>query len=82
MSNSSLHPSRSNTENGHRYQSPNARLRLNAKGQPVALRRVVSIGQPGSMASTRYEAVTPRGTVSLSHSSLSAWESERSHPVN
>lgn len=70
------------TPNGRRYDEPNARLRLNAKGQPVAIRRVVSIGQPGSFATQRYQAVTPKGVVGLSHSSLSAWEEQRSHPVN
>jgi DNA-binding transcriptional regulator YiaG len=30
----------------------------------------------------RYQAVTPRRVVGLSHSSLSAWEENRSHPVN
>ena len=70
------------TVNAGRYDDPNARLRLNGRGQPVALRRVVSIGQPGSFAQTRYQAVTPARVVSLSHSSLSAWVDNRSHPVN
>jgi hypothetical protein len=82
MSNPQLSPSRSDTENGHRYQSPNCRLRLNGQGRPVAIRRVVALQQPGSAAVTRYQAVTPRGVVGLSHSSLSAWVSKRSHPVN
>ena len=70
------------TDNASRYDDPNARLRLNAKGQPVAIRRVVTLGQPGSFATQRYQAVTPRGIVSLSHSSLKVWEEKRSHPVN
>jgi hypothetical protein len=75
-------PSRSDTENGHRYQSPNARLRLNGQGRVVAIRRVVALQQPGSAAVQRYQAVTPRGVVGLSHASLSSWEEKRSHPVN
>ncbi|WP_103019375.1 hypothetical protein [Salinibacter altiplanensis] len=82
MSNPQLSPSRSDTVNGHRYQNPNARLRLNSKGQPVAIRRVVALQQPGSPAVRRYQAVTPRGIVSLSRASLKAWEEKRSHPVN
>jgi hypothetical protein len=88
MSNPSLSPSRSldvagtETVNAATYDDANCRLRLNRKGQPVAIRRVVALQQPGSPAVSRYQAVTPRGIVSLSHSSLKAWESERSHPVN
>ena len=82
MSNPESTPSRSDTENGHRYQSPNARLRLNGQGRPVAIRRVVTIGQPGSFASQRYQVVKPNGVVGLSHASLSSWEEKRSHPVN
>jgi hypothetical protein len=82
MSNLSASPSRSDCENSHRYQSPNARLRLNGQGRPVAIRRVVALQQPGSPAVSRYQAVTPRGIVSLSHSSLKAWEQKRSRPVN
>jgi len=82
MSNSQKHPSRSDTENGHRYQSPNARLRLNGQGLPVVIRRVVALQQPGSPAVRRYQAVTPTGVVSISHSFLRSWEERRSHPVN
>ena len=60
MSNPESTPSRSDTENGHRYQSPNARLRLNGQGRPVAIRHVVALQQPGSAAVRRYQAVTPR----------------------
>lgn len=70
------------TANHGRYQEANCRLRLNRKGQPVAIRRVVALQQPGSPAVSRYQAVTPRGVVSLSHSSLKAWEQNRSRPVN
>ena len=73
MSNPQLSPSRSDTVN---------RLRLNSKGQPVAIRRVVALQKPGSPAVRRYQAVTPRGIVSLSRASLKAWEEKRSHPVN
>lgn len=88
MHNPSAPPSRSldldasESVNAARYCNLNYRLRLNAKGQTVAVRRVVGIGQPGSFATQRYQAVTPRGIVRLSHSSLSAWEEQRSHPVN
>jgi len=81
MSNPQNSPSRS-TVNAGTYDQPNARLRLNGQGLPIALRRVVALQQPGSAAVSRYQAVTPRGVVSLSHSSLSAWEETRSHPVN
>jgi hypothetical protein len=81
MSNPQQHPSRS-TVNGHRYQSPNARLRLNGQGLPVAIRRVVALQQPGSPAVSRYQVVKPNGVVGLSHASLSSWEEKRSHPVN
>ena len=70
------------TPNAGTYDDSNARLRLNRKGQPVAIRRVVALQQPGSPAVSRYQAVTPRGIVSLSHSSLKAWTEQRSHPVN
>ena len=70
------------TVNAGTYDDPNARVRLNGQGLPVAFRRVVSLGQPGSFAQTRYQAVTPARVVSLSHSSLSAWVDNRSHPVN
>ena len=69
------------TANAGRYQDANCRLRLNGQGLPVAIRRVVSLGQPGSFARQRYQAITPRTVVGLSHSSLKAWE-QRSHPVN
>ena len=88
MNNSQNAPSRSldvagtETVNAGTYDDPNARLRLNGQGLPVALRRVVSLGQAGSFAQTRYQAVTPARVVSLSHSSLSAWMDSRSHPVN
>lgn len=67
------------TINASAYVSPNCRLRLNDKGQPVALRRVVSIGQPGSFATQRSQVVTPDGVVSLSRSSLKARDAP---PVN
>ena len=70
------------TVNAGAYDDANARLRLNGQGQPVAIRRVVALGQPGSFATQRYQAVTPRGIVSLLHSSLKAWDEKRAHPVN
>ncbi|WP_118827694.1 hypothetical protein [Salinibacter ruber] len=82
MSNPQLSPSRSDSENGHRYQSSNCRLRLNGQGRPVAIRRVVALQQPGSAAVQRYQVVKPNGVVGLSHASLSSWEERRSHPVN
>lgn len=70
------------TVNAGRYRDANCRLRLNGQGLPVAIRRVGAIGQPGSFASQRYQVVKPNTVVSLSRSSLSAWEEERAHPVN
>lgn len=73
---------RTQSKNEHQYESPNARLRLNSNGRPVAIRRVIALGQPGSFARKRYEAVIPDKVVSLSHVSLTAWEEKRSNPVN
>ena len=70
------------TENADHYDEPNSRLRLNRQGLPVAIRRVVSIGQPGSFASQRYQVITPRKVVGLSRASLRSWEDRQSHPVN
>jgi hypothetical protein len=78
----SLDVASTDTPNAGTYDDSNARLRLNSKGQPVAIRRVVALQQPGSPAVSRYQAVTPRGIVSLSHSSLKAWDEKRAHPVN
>jgi len=78
----SLNVDGTDTANASRYDDANARLRLNGRGQPVAIRRVVALQQPGSPAVRRYQAVTPRGIVSLSRSSLRAWTEQRSHPVN
>ena len=88
MNNSQNAPSRSldvagtETVNAGTYDDPNARVRLNGRGQPVAFRRVVSLGQPGPFAQTRYQAVTPARVVSLSRSSLKTWDEKRAHPVN
>jgi hypothetical protein len=70
------------TVNAGRYRDANARLRLNQKGQPVAIRRVVSLGQPGSFARHRYQVVTPAGIRAFSGSKIRTWEEKRSHPVN
>jgi len=70
------------TVNAGRYADPNCRLRLNAAGQPLAIRRIVALGQPGSFASTRYQVVKHDGITALSGSALRAWENCRSHPVN
>lgn len=67
------------TVNTGAYASPNCRLRLNGQGLPIAIRRSVSIGKPGSFATQRYQVVAPRKVVSLSHSSLKTWDA---HPVN
>lgn len=68
--------------NAGTYQDANCHLRLNRKGQPIAIRRALAFQQPGSLAVSRYQAVTPCGTVSLSQSSLKAWAEKRAHPVN
>ena len=78
----SLDVASTDTPNAGTYDESNARLRLNRKGQPVAIRRVVALQQPGSPAVSRYQAVTPRGIVSFSHSSLKAWTEQRSQLVN
>ena len=78
----SLDVAGTDTANVSRYDDPDARLRLNAKGQPVAIRRVVSLGRPGSFATQRYQAIKPDEVVGLSRSSLKAWEEKRAHPVN
>jgi hypothetical protein len=70
------------TPNRRRYQNPNCLLRLNGQGRPVAIRRVFSIGQPGSFARRRYQVIKPNGIVALSHSVLRTWMERRAHPVN
>jgi hypothetical protein len=67
MNNSQSAPSRSNTVNGARYGRgrSNSIVRLNPDGLPVALRRVVALGQPGSFACDRYQLVTPRGVTDV-----------------
>lgn len=50
------------TVNAGRYEDANCRLRLNSKGQPLAIRRVVSLGQPGSFATDRHQVVMPSGS--------------------
>lgn len=88
MSNSNAPTSRSldiegtPTVNAGRYEDPNCRLRLNSKGQPLAIRRVVALGQPGSFATERHQVVMPSGIIALSGSSFRAWDRERGNPVN
>ena len=77
----SLDTDETDTLNAGRYRDANARLRLNGKGQPVAIRRVVSM-RKGSFATRRYQVVKPDGIASLSPSKYRAWENRRSRPVN
>jgi hypothetical protein len=70
------------TANAGRYERPNCRLYLNGQGLPIAIRRVVSLGKPGSFAQHRYQAIAPNGIVALSPSSVSAWVEKRGRPVN
>ncbi|PQJ26753.1 hypothetical protein BSZ35_19080 [Salinibacter sp. 10B] len=70
------------TVNASRYEDANCRLRLNSKGQPLAIRRVVSLGQPGSFATNRHQVVMPSGIVALSGSAFRAWDRAIGRPVN
>jgi hypothetical protein len=70
------------TVNASQYEDANCRLRLNSKGQPLAIRRVVSLGQPGSFATQRHQVVMPSGIVALSGSSFRAWDRVHGRPVN
>jgi hypothetical protein len=36
-------------------------VKLNPQGLPVAWRRIVALGQPGSFATQRYQLITPIG---------------------
>jgi hypothetical protein len=80
MENSSNPPSRSDTVNGARYQSANARLYLNPDGLPVAFRRVPA-RQPGTFAgSAHYEIITPKGTGPFPCSTFRAYKSRCAPP--
>ena len=55
------------TVNAGRYNRPNARVGIaRCNGLPIAFRRVRAIGQPGSFATTRYQAITAAGITPLS----------------
>lgn len=55
------------TPNRGRYQRgrTNAIVRLNPDGLPVALRRIMALGQPGAFATSRYQLVTPQGVTDV-----------------
>jgi hypothetical protein len=68
MTNSENHPSvrsldvaGTKTPNRGRYARADATVKLNPQGLPVAWRRIVCLGQPGSFATQRYQLVTPIG---------------------
>lgn len=88
MSNSNVPSTRSldiegtPTVNAGRYEDANCRLRLNSKGQPLAIRPVVAYGQPGSFATKRHQVVMPSGITALSGSSFRAWDRRYGRPVN
>ena len=70
------------TVNAGRYTDANCRMRLNGQGLPVAIRRVVSLGQPGSFAHHRYQVIRPNRVVALSGNALRSWERHTAHMVN
>jgi len=83
MSNPNPSPSRSDTANGRRYRNSNARVRIaGCNGLPIAFRRVVSIGQPGSFATQQWEAVTPKGVTSLSGADAQRLHDAATVPLN
>lgn len=81
MNNSQNAPSRSDTENGARYQSANAQVLLNPRGKPVAFRRVRVLQRGTFAGASRLQLVTPRKTASISRSSFDAFKAE-CHPLN
>jgi hypothetical protein len=48
------------TPNAGRYAGGDV-MKLNPQGLPVAWRRIVCLGQPGSFATQRYQLITPIG---------------------
>lgn len=78
----SLDVAGTDTVNAGRYRDANARLRLNRQGLPLAIRRVVSLGKPGSFAQQRHQVVKPDRIVALSGSSFRAWDRAFGQPVN
>jgi hypothetical protein len=55
------------TVNAGRYKRPNARVGIaRCNGLPIAFRRVSAVGQPGSFATTRIQAITAAGITPLS----------------
>ena len=52
------------TVNAHRYDSANARVKLNPDGFPVAFRRVVSL-KPSGAAGHKYQLLRPSGITAL-----------------
>lgn len=70
------------TVNASRYEDANCRLRLNSKGQPLAIRRVVALGKPGSFATQRHQVVMPSGIIALSGTKMRAWDRKYGRPVN
>lgn len=81
MTNSQHSSDRSDTINGRRYRSANARVYLNPDGLPVAFRRV-RVLQGGTFAgASRLQLVTPRKTASISRTCFDAYKS-KCHPLN
>lgn len=83
MNNCQNAPSRSDTVNGRRYRNANARVRIaGCNGLPIAFRRVVSIGQPGSFATQKWQGVTAKGITSLSGTAAQRLHDAATVPLN
>ena len=81
MNNSKPSPSRSDTVNGRRYRSPNARVYLNPDGLPVAFRRVRVLQRGTFAGASRLQLVTPRKVASVSRTCFKA-QKKRCTPLN
>jgi hypothetical protein len=56
-------------------------VKLNPQGLPVAWRRIVALGQPGSFATQRYQLITPIGIRDVT-AERAARQKGACHPLN
>jgi hypothetical protein len=71
------------TPNRGRYRRgrTNAIVKLTPQGLPVAWRRIMALGQPGSFATQRWQIVTPKGVTDVPSSTARA-QQQRCQPLN
>lgn len=79
--------SRSNSDvrtvNGQRYRHANARVVIaRCNGLPIAFRRIVVVGQPGSFAGVKAQAVTAARITPLSKATAQRLIDTASFPLN